>query len=159
MRNTDYTLHGLLHSAALVEERLRVRLAKLDVRPRQARILDALDRMQQASQADLAREFDLTPASMSTMTTRLLDAGYISRTPHPDEARSNVLRLTEKGRSLLAEVRRAWADIDLMIETTIGPDKAQRLAALTRDLRDALGGNVPGGARPPQSETGSTEPS
>jgi DNA-binding MarR family transcriptional regulator len=87
----------LLHSAALVEERLRLRLAELGIPPRQARVLDALDRMKKASQADLAREFDLTPASMSTMTGRLLDSGLILRSPHPDEARSNVLQLSDKG--------------------------------------------------------------
>lgn len=39
---------------------------------RQARILDALDRMGDASQARLAREFNLTAASMSTMFVRHL---------------------------------------------------------------------------------------
>jgi len=39
---------------------------------RQARILDALDRMGDASQARLAREFNLTSASMSTMFVRHL---------------------------------------------------------------------------------------
>ena len=143
MQTDPNKLHFLLHSAALVEERLRLRLAELDVPPRQARILDALGRMQKASQAELAREFDLTPASMSTMTARLLQAGYISRTPHPDEARSNVLQLSDKGRGLLAEVYKAWSDIDQMIVTTLGEEKAEQLAKLTHELRDALGGRGP----------------
>lgn len=125
-----------------------MRLARLDISHRQARILDALDRMGEASQVRLAREFDLTPASMSTMTGRLLDAGLILRSRHPDEARSNVLQLSDKGRGMLAEIHRAWADIDRIIETTIGPAKAAQLSALTRELRDALGGRAPGQAKP-----------
>lgn len=144
MQTEPYTLHFLLHSAVLVEERLRLRLADLDIPPRQARILDALGRMQKASQAELAREFDLTPASMSTMTARLLHAGYISRTPHPDEARSNVLQLSDTGRGLLTEVYKAWSDIDRMIVDTMGAEKAAQLARLTHELRDALGGRGPG---------------
>ncbi|WP_417427205.1 MarR family winged helix-turn-helix transcriptional regulator [Hoeflea sp.] len=146
MQHDTFTLHFLLHSATLLEEQLRLRLTELDISHRQARILDALDRMGEASQAQLAREFDLTPASMSTMTVRLLQAGFISRARHPDEARSNVLQLSEKGRSLLSEVRNAWADVDRMIEAKIGQEKAEQLAALTRELRDALGGRVPGQA-------------
>ncbi|WP_197078397.1 MarR family transcriptional regulator [Hoeflea sp. IMCC20628] len=132
-----------------MEERLRLRLADLDIPPRQARILDALGRMQKASQAELAREFDLTPASMSTMTGRLLQAGYILRTPHPDEARSNVLQLSDKGRGLLAEVHRAWSEIDRMIVDTMGQEHAAHLAGLTLELRDTLGGRGPGRARTP----------
>ncbi|MGJ8570237.1 MAG: MarR family winged helix-turn-helix transcriptional regulator [Hoeflea sp.] len=149
MQIEPYNIHFLLHSAALVEERLRLRLADIDIPPRQARVLDALGRMQKASQAELAREFDLTPASMSTMTGRLLQAGYILRTPHPDEARSNVLQLSDKGRGLLEEVHRAWSDIDQMIVDTMGQENAAHLAGLTRGLRDALGGRGPGRARTP----------
>tara|TARA_R110002110_G_scaffold85223_2_gene221473 strand:- start:3759 stop:4208 length:450 start_codon:yes stop_codon:yes gene_type:complete len=144
MQSDTSSLHFLLHSATLIEERLRSRLADLDISHRQARILDALDRMGLASQAQLAREFALTPASMSTMTIRLLEAGFILRTPHPDEARSNVLQLSDKGRGLLSDIHRAWADIDQMIAAKIGPEKAECLALLTRELRDALGGRVPG---------------
>jgi DNA-binding MarR family transcriptional regulator len=143
MQIAPCSFHFLLHSAALVEERLRLRLAELDIPPRQARILDALGRMQKASQAELARAFDLTPASMSTMTARLLQAGYILRTPHPDEARSNVLQLSDKGRGLLVEVYRAWSDIDQMIVGTMGQANAAHLAELTGELRDALGGRGP----------------
>ena len=146
MQHDPFHVHFLLHSADLVEEWLRQRLAKLDIRPRQARVLDALDRMGKASQAELARQFDLTPASMSTMTVRLLNAGYILRSAHPDEARSNVLELSDRGRSLLVEVHTAWREIDQMIAAQIGPERAAALAALTRELRDALGGRMPGRA-------------
>ncbi len=157
MQHDAPKLHFLLHSAALVEERLRLRLTGLGISPRQARILDALDRMGKASQADLARAFDLSPASMSTMTVRLLDAGTILRSPHPDEARSNVLQLSAKGRSLLANVAEAWADIDRLIEAMIGRDKADQLAVLTRALRDALGGHPPGQTRPAEPKDAGDE--
>ena len=156
MQHDSVSLHFLLHSATLVEERLRERLADLNISHRQARILDALDRMGRASQIQLAREFDLKPASMSTMTVRLLEAGVILRAPNPDEARSNIVQLSDKGRSLLSEIRGAWVDIDRMIESTIGTEKAEQLAVLTRELRDALGGHVPGQAKQPGSRNRDT---
>jgi DNA-binding MarR family transcriptional regulator len=141
--NVSY-FHFLLHSADLIEDQLRQRLAKLNVTPRQARVIDALDRMGTASQADLAREFNLTAASLSTMSVRLLEAGYIVRTPHPDEARSNVLRLSDKGRDLLTDIRASWLEIDQLIAEKIGTEQAVHLGGLTRYLRDSLGGRVPG---------------
>lgn len=144
MKTDSFTLHFLLHSAALVEERLGERLAKIGVRPRQARIIDALARMEPASQVALAQEFGITPASMSTMTVRLIEAGFISRDAHPDEARSNVLRLTERGRGLLSDIHAAWRDTDALIAKQIGPTETATLARLTRSLRDSLGGRAPG---------------
>lgn len=138
------SLHFLLHAAALVEEQLRARLSKIGIRPRQARIIDALSRMEPASQVSLAREFGITPASMSTMTVRLIEAGFVSREPHPDEARSNVLRLTMRGRGLLSDIHAVWRDMDALIAERLGTENAETLARMTRDLRDSLGGRVPG---------------
>lgn len=144
MATDSFSLHFLLHAAALVEERLRERLAEIGLRPRQARIIQALSKMEPASQVSLAREFSITPASMSTMTVRLVEAGVISRQPHPDEARSNVLRLTERGRGLLLHIHAAWRDIDALIAERLGAEDAETLARLAHDLRDRLGGHVPG---------------
>ena len=109
--------------------------------------------MEPASQVSLAREFGITPASMSTMTVRLIEAGFISREPDPDEARSNLLRLTPRGRGLLSDIHAAWGDIDALIAERIGSENAATLARMTRALRDSLGGRVPGA---PDAET--TEP-
>lgn len=144
MQPKNFDFHLLLHSATLVEEQLRQRLAAVDLLPRQARVVDALGRLGQASQVDLAREFGITPASMSTMTARLTLAGYISRGVDPQEARSNVLSLTPKGQQLLAEIHAAWADIDALIVARLGRDNADRLTQLTGELRDNLGGRAPG---------------
>ncbi|ERP96673.1 hypothetical protein Q669_27845 [Labrenzia sp. C1B10] len=106
--------------------------------------MDALHRMGAASQVDLAREFNVSPASMSTMTARLIEGGFISRETNPDEMRSNVLRLTEYGEALLEDIREAWVEVDRIIESAIGPKRADELANLTLALRDALGGRPPG---------------
>lgn len=123
---------------------MRERLSEVGIRPRQARIIQALSRMEPTSQVSLAREFRITPASMSTMTVRLIEAGFVSRGPHPDEARSNVLRLTERGRELLSDIHAAWNDIDALIEEQLGAQNAETLTRLTHELRDGLGGHVPG---------------
>ena len=145
MQRPDYRFHLLLHASHLIEERLRLRLKPLGVQPRQARILDALGRMEQASQVDLAREFNLTAASMSTMTSRLIKANFIAREPDQQELRSNILTLTDSGRDLLQAIYEAWRDVDRDIDNAIGSEHAQNLGRLALRLRNELGGRTPGG--------------
>lgn len=153
MKTDSLILHPLLHSADLVEEALRRRLDLIGLRPRQARVIDALSRMEPASQVALAREFAITPASMSTMTARLIDAGLISREVDPSEARSNLLRLTDRGRGLLSEIHIAWSEIDAMISQLVGPENAAELSRQTKNLREKLGGHVPGQCKSPSERT------
>lgn len=139
-----FNFHFLLHAAHLLEERLRTRLAPLGIHPRQARVLDALGRRSEASQVTLAKEFGLTAASMSTMTARLLEAGLIERQVDERELRSNVLRLSKRGKALLKAIYREWREMDREIIEAIGPENAEKLAELTFQLRNALGGFTPG---------------
>jgi len=141
----------VLHSADLVEGLVRDRLQHLSLRPRQALILEGLARMGSVSQADLAREFGVTPASISSMIDRLVASGHLTRTPHPETTRANVIALTPKGETLVADIYDAWQDVDTTIRELLGPKKAQALFALQRELRDALGGRVPGAPAEPIS--------
>jgi DNA-binding MarR family transcriptional regulator len=144
MPKQGFAFHAHLHSGHLVEEQLRSRLTGLGISPRQARVLDAMDRMGPVSQAELARAFNLTAASMSTMSSRLIEADLIVKARVPGAARGNALILSARGQEALSKVYEAWADMDRLMETLLGQPKAHQLAALTRELRDALGGQPPG---------------
>ena len=146
MPRQGFAFHAHLHSGHLLEEALRSRLSGMGISPRQARVLDALDRMGPVSQIELARAFHLTAASMSTMTSRLIDAGLIEKSRNPDTTRSHRLTLSARGRETLTVVYAVWADMDRLLETLLGETRARRLAELTRELRDALGGHPPGPA-------------
>ncbi|WP_417588690.1 MarR family winged helix-turn-helix transcriptional regulator [Pararhodobacter oceanensis] len=148
MTTDSFSLHFLLHAASLIEDQLRDSLATIGLRPRQARIIDALSRMEPASQVSLARAFGITPASMSTMTVRLIEAGFVSREADPAEARSNLLRLTPRGRGLLGDIHTVWREIDALIAAQLGVQDAAELTRITRNLRDSLGGHAPGTSTP-----------
>jgi len=139
-----YRFHSLLHSSDLLEQRLRLGLEPLELRPRQARVLSALNRLGQISQVTLAKEFQVTPGSMSTMVTRLEKLGFITRHREPDERRSDVLTLTAVGKAHLKGIRKTWTQMDDLIIEAIGIKKAQLLGELTEELTTALGGQVPG---------------
>ncbi len=147
--------HSLLHSADLVELHLRNELEPLGLRPRQARILSALNRMGPISQATLAKEYQVTPGSMSTMVTRLENLGFVTRHREPDERRSDVLSLTAQGKTLIQGIRKTWRQTDARIVKAIGAEKAQILGELTAELTFALGGHIPGAPMAPEEHRSS----
>ena len=143
-KNRPNNFHYLLHSAALIEKSLATKLAPLGLGPRQARVIDALDRMGPSSQVNLARECGITAASMSTMTSRLITAGYINCVTDAVEARRNTLSLSSRGLDLLNDIKKTWNEVDDDIKKLIGAEKTKSLTNLARELRNELGGNTPG---------------
>ena len=136
--------HFLLHSADLIQDHLRIQLSPFNLSPRQARVIKALNRIGPMSQIELARQFGITAASMSTMTTRLIALNYVSAEKDPHNAKRNIISLTDDGKALVGDIDRTWEDVDLFMEEKIGSDNAEKLAELTRLLRDSLGGRPPG---------------
>jgi len=136
--------HYLQHSADLIQEHPRPRLLPCNLSPQQARVIKALSVMEPVSQIELAREFGITAASMSTMTTRLIALNYVSAERDPQNAKRNLISLTDDGRVLVSDIARIWAEVDTFMEEKIGSDNMDKLAELTKLLRDALGGRVPG---------------
>ena len=128
----------------LVEALLRERLAQVGLPPRQARVLSALERIGECNQKTLAKEFDITPASMSSMCDRLFAAGWIQKIIDPGEKRAFIIRLTPEGESKVRETHEAWDDIDAYIIKTMGKEAATSLANLAGTLRNQLGGHIPG---------------
>lgn len=147
MKTDSHAFHALLHSADLVEADLRQRLAPLGLQPRQARVLEAMGRIGPVSQSDLAAEFGVSPASISTMTDRLLDANYVTRRVDPNSRRKNILELTEEGRALLGGIMEIWTAVDDSLAALLGDD-AGSFFARARELRVALGGTIPGASLP-----------
>lgn len=101
-----------------------------------------MDRTGPVSQVDLAAEFGVTSASMSTMADRLLTAGYITRVSNPASRRQNLLELTPKGRKLIDGIAAAWTAVDAAISDALGKDAAT-FFRMARQLRDNLGSAVP----------------
>ena len=144
MKRDRHEFHGILHSARLLEEILRERLGPLDILPRQAHVLTAIHEIGPVSQARLAEAFEVTQASMSTMTDRLLAAGLITREEDPAARRRNLIDLTEAGRAKLDATHAIWATMDDTIRELLGEEDAKAFFRLSLRLRNALGGHPPG---------------
>jgi MarR family transcriptional regulator for hemolysin len=77
-----------------------------------------LDRLGPARQTDLAREIEITAASLVRTLNQLESAGLIERQPDPADKRANRLMLTARGRRIAgqAETQLSALRRDLLAE-------------------------------------------
>ena len=143
MKRTQADLHPVLHSATLLEKRVETLLKPTGIRHRQALILDALLRIGPTSQRHLAKQFDVSAGSMSSMTERLVALGFITQNINPKNRRSDILDLTPDGRAVLEKVWVVWQEATSGIVAALGDNQARALTALSTKLRDSLGGSQP----------------
>jgi DNA-binding MarR family transcriptional regulator len=78
----------------------------------------------------LAARLQRTPASVSVLTDRLVTAGYLTRSAHPDDRRQVLLHLTSDGTQLIQDDFDAFTAIIDQAAADALPDRLRELSAL-----------------------------
>lgn len=79
----------------------------------QHRLLMHIERMSGApSQSELARQLDVSGATVAVMLKKLEAAGYIERCAAAVDSRSNEITLTPAGLDVVSRTRRKFSEID-----------------------------------------------
>jgi len=87
--------------------------ARFGLHRSQHRMLMLLSRKQQAvSQKRLAEELEISPAAVAVQLKKLEAMGLVTRVAAEKDSRVNNITLTENGRALTEESRRAFFEID-----------------------------------------------
>ena len=84
-----------------------------------------------------------TRQAVSQLINAIEAAGYLERSPDPDDGRAVLVRHTPAGRKLLVDALAAMADIEAGYEKAIG---ATRMRALKKALGDIAGAADPSSA-------------
>jgi MarR family 2-MHQ and catechol resistance regulon transcriptional repressor len=71
---------------------------------RQCDVLLEIEKLRETSISVLSRELFLDKSTVSRVVDALVELGYITRTPKPDDRRCNILELTEAGREICRKV-------------------------------------------------------
>lgn len=89
-------------------------------------------------QLDLADKLHITGASVSSLTDRLAQSGYLTREPHPHDRRSVALKPTQKAHDQVGETLRKMSEG--MMAATERLDEHEKITVTTflRDLNRAL---------------------
>lgn len=88
-----------------------IRQLRRDVNmPAAYRVLATLDDLGSAGISQLAAADGISQPTMSTQVAALVQEGYVAKTPHPTDARAQVLSLTDSGRAYLRANRERLAE-------------------------------------------------
>ena len=118
--------------------RLATQRARLPLPFAQGRLLSTIEDQGAARISDLAALDHCSQPTMTTQVRRLEDAGMVSRTVDPDDARAVLIRITPKGVETLRQVRLdRGAAIDPYLERLDAADR-QTLSDAVRVLRGLL---------------------
>lgn len=120
---------ALGESVQQVARAQRTRLAELlaphGLHPGQDALLVLLCAEPGLRQAELARRLAVEPPTVTRMVQRLEKAGVVERRPDPHDGRLARVHPTARARLLEVAVRRAWQDVDLLMERAIGREAAE----------------------------------
>jgi len=95
-----------------------------------------MHRVSQCRVADMAQALSITVGGTSKLVDRIERAGYCSRIPNPDDARSSHLTLTRSGRHLLKQAHDTFEDeLQRWLGAALTPQRLRALAASVRDVR------------------------
>ena len=112
--------------------RLATQRARIPLPFAQARLLSTIEDQGEARISDLAALDHCSQPTMTTQVRRLEDAGLVSRTADPADARAVLIRITPKGARTLTQVRAdRGAAIDPYLER-LEPEDRQTLADAVR---------------------------
>lgn len=139
---SNHDLHDLSNELVVLSARLvrEVRRNIADVPAASTRLLSLLDELGPSGVGALAEADRCSQPTMSGLVKGLVEKGWISRAPHPDDARASVVDLTEAGRGVLTDLRRRNADLVARRLTEAGASRDD-LATAVSLLHDVIGRN------------------
>jgi DNA-binding MarR family transcriptional regulator len=122
------TRHGQMHAV----------LKRLGLYRGQPFVLRALWEEEGITHSELAQRLHVQPATISNMLRRMEKAGFVQRRPDPEDRRLSRVYLTEAGRGIHDEVRRAWGVFETRAFDTFTPEERTLLRRLLLQIRENL---------------------
>jgi DNA-binding MarR family transcriptional regulator len=114
-----------------------------DVRPAFGFVLLAL-RDSPVALRDLPGVLGTSKQAVSKLVEAMVAVGYVARDTDPDDARAKRVRLSDRGRRLLAAVEEVYADLERDWVAVLGEERLAGLRSdLTAVLSAAAGGRLP----------------
>jgi DNA-binding MarR family transcriptional regulator len=128
-----------------VRTRLETELANTGLTTPQYTVLAALERDEELSSSDLAREFGMSAQTVNVLVKALEDCGMVRRARHPEHGRILLLTLTPGGRRALQKGRKRALEIEERLLAQVPPADRTRLMRLLKTIEQTS--SAPEGSR------------
>lgn len=122
----------------LLRDRVHTRMEEIGLSRGQGFILFRLGCEDGLSQAELARQTMVRPATLTAALQRMETAGLIERRTDPADQRVSRVYLTPKGREARAQAEKVWHEVESELRAILSVDDRAQLVTLLGKLRDAL---------------------
>jgi DNA-binding MarR family transcriptional regulator len=117
-------------------------LAPFGIQGRELAVLLVVSGREPASQQQVAQRMGVDRTTMVALLDTLEGKGLVSRHPHADDRRRNVVELTSTGRDIMSRASQASDDAERAFLAPLGPQAAQQfresLRAVATDPDNAL---------------------
>jgi DNA-binding MarR family transcriptional regulator len=131
----DRAMDQLFDLAVVLGEVMNRRLAEHGLTPARAEVLWVLHGTAPRTQRELSQILKCTPRNVTGLVDGLETAGFVERTAHPTDRRATMVRLSERGQSLIA----GWgADREHGTAQVLGGIPADELATFSAVLGRVL---------------------
>ncbi len=134
-----------MHNGRLLQRAVDEELSPLGLHHGQGRMLQAISRVGEITQADLARRMDVRPATITNMLKPLEEKKLIRRAVDPATNRARVVSLTVKGARVSLEVQAAWDRVENRLANDFTKTELTEVFQGLEKVRSALGGKGPDG--------------
>ena len=102
-------------------------LASLGITAQQMIALGVLCFQENLSLGEFAEQMKIRKATAVSMIQRLEAMGLVTKEAHPQDARLNVLKITDKTRELIPKLHERAVELEITIEEQIGAPGLKRL--------------------------------
>jgi DNA-binding MarR family transcriptional regulator len=126
----------LMRVARNQRRRFREVLAPWDLSPHQARALMVVSAEDGVRLSDLADRLHIAPRSATEVADALQERGLVERSPDPGDRRAILLRPTDEGRRVRAEIATARAADSAALYARLSEADRAALARILRTLTD-----------------------
>jgi len=126
----------VLRVARAQRRRFRETLAPWDLSPHHARALRVISERDGLRLTDLAEALHIAARSATEVADGLQERGLVERTPDPGDRRAIILRVTDEGRRIRAEIEKARIADASELFGRLSPDDRAELARLLQTLTD-----------------------
>jgi len=114
-------------AARLITKMYEDHLSRVNLTSTQFSILVYIDEVKEGSMKDLAEAMVMERTSVIRALQPLARDGLVAIGPHEDDARRNVVRLTDAGRARLAQAMPVWQTAQAEFESKFGAGPAGEL--------------------------------
>jgi len=115
---------------------LQQKLKPLDLSHGQVKIFIYLAQNGGATQREISESFQLDKSSTSFLIQNMTEKGFVRREPNPEDGRSQILFLTEKGRAKKTEVKKIFAGWTELLLTGFSEKEKEQVFSLLNRMMD-----------------------